>query len=185
MAILRKSDNPLTRHQKGKRWATATLVFCGAFSIWANVRSGQMNMESAIASVVPPIVAFLTSHLISYFSPTKVGHKVLVWGGFGLVTLVAMYGSGWHIFDYVVQTGQHWSTAISYVFITDAPMLFAAAVLVQKVSTSQTKASTASPAKVATAPKRTSAPKKTTAPKATKPTIVPNLPEPAFSSKSA
>lgn len=131
-----------------------------------------MNAESAIASVVPPIVAFLTSHLISYFNPTKFGHKVLIWGGFGLVTLVAMYGSGWHIFDYVTQTGQHWTTAISYVFITDAPMLFAAAILVQKVPTS-TKVATPT-----TAPKRTSAPKKTTATKATTTTKKPTTPKP-------
>lgn len=155
------------------------------FSIWANVRSGQMNAESMVSSVVPPIVAFLTSHLISYFNPVKIGQKLLTWGGFGLVTVIAMYGSGWHIFDYVTQTGQHWTTAISYIFITDAPMLFAAALLVQKVPTSQTSTKRTSPAKTTTAPKRTSTPKKTTAARAASTAKATNVVTPDFSSKSA
>jgi hypothetical protein len=169
---------PTTRHQKGKRWATYTLLICGAFSIWANVRSGQMNYESVIVSVFPPIVAFATSHLISYFNPRKTGHRVLIWGIGGIVLLFAMYGSGWHIWDYVIKTGQHWTTGIAYIFITDVPMLLAAVILVEKVSTAQQATSPAKavktdiaastvkapvkaqkavrPAKAATPPKRTS-----------------------------
>lgn len=186
MSIRTKTDKPpVTRTEKGKRWATATLVFCGMFSIWANVRSGQMNTESVIVSIVPPIVAFLTSHLISYKNPRTIGQKVLIWGILGLIMIFAMYGSGWHIFDYVVKTGQHWTTGIVYIFITDAPMLVAATILVQKVpstaqtSTNRTKA-TASVAKATTAAKKTTAPKATQAAKrtnATKSTKTPNVPD--------
>ncbi len=171
---------PKTRHQKGKWWATGTLVICGAFSIWSNVRSGQMNYESVIVSVFPPIVAFVVSHLITYFNPQKIGQKVLVWGIGGIIMVIAMYGSGWHIFDYVIRTGQHWTTGIAYIFITDAPMLMAAVILVDKVSTAQTSTSTvkapvkaqkvAQPAKAAKPPaKRTSPAKVTTPAKTAKP----------------
>jgi hypothetical protein len=131
-----------------------------------------MNYESVIVSVFPPIVAFLSSHLIGYFSPRKTGQRVLVWGIGGAIMVIAMYGSGWHIWDYVIATGQHWTTGIAYIFITDAPMLLAAAILIQKVPTAQnvTKAVTATntvkapvkaqkatrPAKAANPPKRTS-----------------------------
>lgn len=165
---------PTTRHQKGKWWATGTLVICGAFSIWSNIRSGQMNYESVITSVFPPIVAFLSSHLISYFSPTKIGQRVLVWGIGGIIMTIAMYGSGWHIFDYVSKTGQHWTTAISYIFITDAPMLLAAVILVDKVPTAKTTTNTvkapvkaqkvASPAKATKPPAKRTPPAKRVTP---------------------
>src|SRR5689334_22586606 len=171
---------PTTRHQKGKWWATGTLVICAAFSIWANVRSGQMNYESVIVSVMPPIVAFFSSHLIGYFNPTKIGQRILVWGIGGIIMVIAMYGSGWHIYDYVIRTGQHWTTAIAYIFITDAPMLLAAVILVDKVPTAQTTTNTvkapvkaqkvASPAKATKPPtKRTSPAKVTTPAKTVKP----------------
>jgi len=140
-----------------------------------------MNYESVIVSVFPPIVAFATSHLISYFNPRKTGHRVLIWGIGGIVLLFAMYGSGWHIWDYVIKTGQHWTTGIAYIFITDVPMLLAAVILVEKVSTAQTAANrqempttvraqpkaqkATSPAKQTTTTKRTPAPKRQVAPK--------------------
>src|SRR5258706_13996581 len=110
---------PRTRSQKGHAWATATLVICGTFSVYANVRSGQLYRDSIIVSVLPPVVAFITSHLISYFNPSKKWTKALIYGGFGTICVIAMYGSGWHIYSFVSQTGQHWTTAISYIFITD------------------------------------------------------------------
>jgi hypothetical protein len=139
-----------TRHQKGRRWATLTLVLCGAFSLWANVRSGNLGTENIVISAFPPIVAFATSHLIGYFNPRKMGQKVLVWGGMGSVMVFAMIGSGTHIADTVIKEGQPWYIGIVYIFITDAPMLLAGAILVEKVPTAQTVQSTqpvSSPAK--------------------------------------
>lgn len=193
MAIFgNKGSNPTTRHQKGKRWATFTLLICGAFSLWANVRSGQINAESVIVSVFPPIVAFVVSHLIAYFNPRKTVQYVGVYGILGSICAIAMYGSGWHIFDYVIRTGQHWTTGIAYIFITDAPMLVAAAILVMKVPTTTTVTKQTSPAKVAVSPTapipaKTATPAKTTKPaakratprKTTKPST--NVPEPSFS----
>lgn len=153
---------PTTRHQKGRRWATATLVVCGAFSIWANVRSGSLHAENVVVSVLPPVVAFLTSHLVTYFNPTKTGHKVMIWGGMGSITILAMVGSGTHIIDTVTRTGQHWLIGLTYVFITDAPMLLSAAILIDKVPTAQTVANRTSAAKPAkkTVPAKATAPKK-------------------------
>lgn len=141
-----------------------------------------MNAESIITSVFPPIVAFLSSHLISYFSPTKIGQRILVWGIGGIIMTIAMYGSGWHIYDYVARTGQHWTTAISYIFITDAPMLLAAVILVDKVPTAKTATNTVkapvkaqkatSPAKATKPPvKRTTPAKVATPAKSAKPDI--------------
>jgi hypothetical protein len=156
---------PRTRTQKGKAWATATLVICGAFSIWANIRSGQFLAENIIVSGFPPIVAFVTSHLISLFNPRKVLSKVMIYGGFGLVCLVAMYGSGWHIYTYALENGQHWSAAVSYVLMTDTPMLLAAAILATKVPTTQTQPTPTKrtpPIKKATTPRAASPVKKAT-----------------------
>lgn len=158
-----------TRHQKGRRWASFTLVICGAFSIWANVRSGSLGVENVVISVFPPIVAFATSHLIGYFSPRKTGQRVLVWGGMGTVMVFAMIGSGTHIIDTVTKTGQHTLIGFVYIFITDAPMLLAGAILVEKVPTAQAVARVATPAKqtstakatVKTNPAKTATPKKT------------------------
>lgn len=162
-----KERVPLTKHQKGRRWATATLVICGAFSIYANVRSGQFEAEPIVVSVFTPIVAFLSSHLITYFSPKTKGAKFMIYGGFGLITLFAMMGSGWHIVETVQRAGQNHYIAIIYVFITDAPMLLAAAILIEKVPTGRnTTVKVPTPtasAKPKTTPKRTPA-KKATSP---------------------
>jgi len=188
----RNGKNPPTRHQKGKRWATLTLLLCGSFSIWANVRSGQINAESVIVSVFPPVVAFAVSHLIAYFNPRGWVQKVGVYGILGLIMTIAMYGSGWHIFDYVTLSGQHWTTAIAYIFITDAPMLVAAGILVAKVPTTTTAVNRTPPANVTpptipakkTTPAKTTKPaaKRTTPAKTTKPSQkVPTPPIPTFS----
>jgi hypothetical protein len=188
--IMAKPRIPRTKAQKGKFWATVTLLVCGAFSIFANVRSGRLESESVVVSVMPPVVAFLSSHLISYFSPRNLVGKILVYGVGGLIAIFAMYGSGWHIVEFVVRTGQPWTTAVSYVFITDAPMLLAAAILIEKVSTARsdanaanrttttpkTKATTpvkqAPPAKATVAAKTTKPPaKRAVAPKTTVPTF--------------
>lgn len=188
-----KLSIPRTRQQNGRMWASLTIVLCGAFSIYANVRSGQINRDSIIVSVVPPIVAYVTSHLIGYFGQNKSKTlKRVIYGGFGAICVIAMYASGWHIFDFVLQTGQHWTTAISYVFITDAPMLLAAGILVEKVSTARsatTQAVKTTPAKVAKAApvaKTTgTATNRTRATKTTKPTIVPTFVGPAIVDETA
>lgn len=171
-----KPRMPRTRAQKGRLWATATLVVCLSFSLWANVESGRFEAKSIAVSAMPPIVAFFCSHLISYFAPRTKLMKTVIYGGFGAITAFAMYGSGYHIINFVMSTGQPWETAISYVFITDAPMLLAAGILIEKVTTAR---SATAPAKQATtAPVKTTAPnpkvttvaKTTTAPKATKAT---------------
>jgi hypothetical protein len=182
MAINPKAALPHTRTQKGKGWATLTLLACATFSLWANVRSGQLYRDSIVVSVMPPIVAFCTTKLIAYFSPRTKWTKALIYGGFGLITVVAMYGSGWHIVEYVHSTGQPWATAVSYVFITDAPMLLAAGVLVQKVPMTQSRTEPAKvvqppqappqpPAKKTAPAKRTTPAKATKATKAAKPTV--------------
>lgn len=180
MAINPKAALPHTRTQKGKGWATLTLLACATFSLWANVRSGQLYRDSIVVSVMPPIVAFLTTKLIAYLSPRTTWTKALVYGGFGLITVVAMYGSGWHIVEYVHSTGQPWATAVSYVFITDAPMLLAAGVLVQKVPMTQNRtepAKVVAPPQAPKATKATATPAKRTTPakaaKATKATVPP------------
>lgn len=96
----------------------------------------------------------------------------MIWGGFGFVTLFAMYGSGWHIYDYVTSTGQHWTTGIAYIFVTDFPMLFAAAILVQKVPTAKTSSNRTSAAK--SAPKKTTPTKAASVKKATTRATTPN-----------
>ena len=189
-----KPRMPHTRTQKGKGWATLTLIACGAFSLWANVRSGMLSRDSIVVSVLPPVVAFLTTKLIAYLSPKTKWTKTLVYGGFGLITLVAMYGSGFHIVEFVMKTGQPWLTAISYVFIADAPMLLAAAVLVAKVpmQVSQAKPATETkptptPKPVKAAPAKTVAPKATNAPQKAVPakrTSRATKAQPAFSNKA-
>lgn len=155
MAVLPKPSIPQTKHQKGRMWATMTLVICGTFSLYANVLSGSFNRNSVIVSALPPVVAFLSSHLISYFNPKTIWTKATVYGGFGLISLIAMYGSGYHIVEFVMHTGQPWTTAISYVFITDAPMLLSAGILISKVSTSQKATETAKPVQAAIPAKKT------------------------------
>ena len=177
---------PHTKAQKGRMWATVTLLVCGTFSLYANVRSGSFAQDSVIVSAFPPVVAFLSSHLISYFNPKTIWTKVTVYGGFGFISVIAMYGSGYHIVEFVTHTGQPWTTAISYIFMADAPMLLSAGILITKVTTSQsatetgkttnrtTPAKKTTPAKVANAPKpvvssTTTKPpaRRTTAPKPT------------------
>jgi hypothetical protein len=185
---------PHTRHQKGHAWATGTLAICGIFSIYANVRSGQIATEPVVISVFPPIVAFLTSKLIAYFNPKGKIAKIAVYGGFGIVCLISMGASGFHIVDTVVRNGQEWYVGLMYVFITDAPMLLAAGILVQKVPTAMTAekapepavktvaAKATSPAKAAAPAKTTKPPaKRTSAAKTTKPSRT--QPTPSFSAK--
>lgn len=166
---------PKTRHQSGRMWATLTLVICGAFSLFANVRSGMLAMEPIIVSIFPPIVAFASSHLISYYNPQTKWTKAIVYGGFGLVCTFAMIGSGKHIVDTVVRAGQPFEIAVIYIFMTDMPMLLAAGILVTKVSTSKTTTKAenrTSPAKATTPAKKTvpaKAPVQTTAKKAATP----------------
>jgi hypothetical protein len=170
MALFSKEGKTVTRHQKGRRWATATLVVCGAFSIWANVRSGALHTDSVVVSVLPPVVAFLTSHLVTYFNPVKLGQRLMIWGGMGSITILAMVGSGTHIVDTVTRTGQHWIIGVTYVFITDAPMLLSAAILIDKVPTAQLAANRTSatiPVKKAATPAKKATPAKTAVPKKT------------------
>lgn len=98
-------------------------------------------------------MAFATSHLIGYFSPRKTGQKILVWGGMGSVMIFAMIGSGTHIADTVIREGQPWYIGIVYIFITDAPMLLAGAILVERVPTAQSVQVAATPAKRTSAAK--------------------------------
>lgn len=171
---------PKTRHQKGHNWATGTLLFCGAFSLYTNVRSGQIATEPVIISAFPPIVAFLSSKLIAYFNPRGWVAKLFVYGGFGIICVISMGASGFHIVDTVMRNGQSWYVGLMYIFITDAPMLLAAGILVQKVPTTinrtepdkkiQTVVTPAIPATKTTPAKTTKPATKRTAPtKTTKP----------------
>jgi len=130
-----KAKNPLTRLQKGKRYALLALIITGSYSTYANVRSGQIAMEPVITSVAPTIVFFLTVHLISYFTPKTRFQQVLVYGGLGFVTLVAFGVSGFHIWELTVRNGQLWWVALFYPFMIDVPSAIATVILVQKVST--------------------------------------------------
>lgn len=167
---------PQTKHQKARTWATATLVICGTFSLYANVLSGSFTLNGVVVSAFPPIVAFLSSHLISYFNPKTIWTKVTVYGGFGLISAFAMFGSGYHIVEFVMHTGQPMTTAISYIFMADAPMLLSAGILIAKVSTAQTATT-----EVKTA-NRTVPAKKTTPTKATSATSVAKTTKPKVSS---
>ena len=92
------------------------LLYCGAFSIYANVRSGQIEMEPVIISITPPIVAFLTSKLIAYFNPSSRIGKIAVYGGFGVICAISMLASAFHIIDTVDRNGQDWRIGLLYVF---------------------------------------------------------------------
>ena len=133
-----KPTTPRTKTQKARFWATVTLVLCGSYSIWANVSSGRANHDSVVVSVLPPIVAFCLSHLIGYLNPKTRFQKILVWAGFGLSLLFAFIASGYHIWEKSYETGQPWYIALTYPFLSDIPMIFAAVALVQKVPATQT-----------------------------------------------
>jgi hypothetical protein len=60
-----------------------------------------------------------------------------------------MIGSGTHIVDTVVKSGQHQAIAIIYVFIVDAPMLLAGVILIEKVPAIAQRAKPAISAKAA------------------------------------
>lgn len=170
-----KLSIPRTKSEKGRMWATVTLLICGAYSLWANVRSGQFAMENLVTSAMPPVVAFLSSHLIGYFSPRRIATKLLIWGIGGVIMVFAMIGSGTHIVEYVVRNGQPFQIALIYVFITDAPMLLAGAILLQKVPTTAAPAkrtietTVANQSKTASVPKATQPAKKATPAKRTTP----------------
>lgn len=163
---------PTTRYQKGRRWATVTLAVCGLFSMYANVRSGQLALESIIWSGFPPLVLFLTVHVISYLSPRSRVSKGLVYGGLGFVVLVAFGGSAYHIVEQAMQHGQPWYTALTYPFIADIPSLMCAAVLAKRdvrAERAEMPQERATQPKVATQAKKTTPPKSAQSPKATKP----------------
>lgn len=176
MAIFSKEKKPVTRYQKGRRWSTWTLVLTGLFSIWFNVRSGQIAPEPILMSAMPVVVLFLTIHLISYLNPQKALHKVLVYAGLGIVVAVAFGMSGYHLYSEAIKNGQPWFIAISYPFIVDVPSVISAVILVERVPTAQVNktrteaAKRTVPAKAAKAAqpaaKRTSAPKAKTPAKA-------------------
>lgn len=179
MAIFgRNRTNPTTRYQKGRRWATATLAFCSLFSMYANVRSGQISVESVLWSAAPPTVLFLTVHVISYLTPKSRIRKALVWFGLGFVTIVAFGASGYHIVTQAMENGQPWYTALCYPFLLDIPSLMCAAVLVTKdkvTQAAQIVQAVAIPATVPTPPKatpaRANAAKRATPAKTTKPAV--------------
>lgn len=175
MAIWSKGPKPTTtRYQKGRRWATVTLAVCGAFSMYANVRSGDITLEGALWSGFPPLVLFLTVHVISYLSPRSRMSKALVYGGLGFVVIAAFAGSGFHIFEQAVQHGQPPLMALSYPLIVDIPSLMCAAILAKrdvKAESVENRQLAASQAKATqTAAKKANPPKKATVPqKANKP----------------
>lgn len=177
MAIWRRT--PLTRHQKGRRWATWTLVLTGLFSIWFNVRSGELSPEPIAMSVMPVPVLFLTVHLISYLNPRMMWHKVLVYGGLGLVVIVAFGMSGYHLWEQAVQNGQPWFIAITYPFIVDVPSTISAVILVEKVPVEKTAQNRTQAAKQAVPAK------KTTPAKAAKPASKPSRTSPAKAASPA
>lgn len=130
-----KRKLPLTRLQKGKRYALLVMLLGLAYSTYANVRSGAIDAEPIITSVAPTIVFFGTVHLIAYYTPKNKFEKGLVWFGLGFVALVAFGISGFHIWELTVRNGQHWIVALFYPFIVDIPTALATAILIQKVST--------------------------------------------------
>lgn len=94
--------------------------------------------------------------------------KTVIYGGFGTVVVFAMIGSGLHIVDTAMRAGQPFQIALMYVVITDLPMLLAAVILIEKVTTAKTttEVTTAKlPAKRTTPAKKTTAKKATTTPK--------------------
>lgn len=169
MALFSKERKPLTRFQKGRRWSTWTLVLTGLFSIWFNVRSGEIAPEPIAFSAMPVVVLFLTIHLITYLNPRKWLMKALVYIGLGIVVAVAFGMSGYHLYSEAVHNGQPWLIAISYPFIVDVPSVISAVILVEKVPTSQVSTISAKPVKAVapvkaakaapTTAKRTSSPK--------------------------
>lgn len=198
MAIFSQNrTNQPTATKAGRKWATTTLLICGAFTIWAQYDWPGLPdwVVSVIVAVFPPIVSFITSHLISYLNPKTKWTKGLIYGGFGAIIVTAMAGSAMHILRTVHDAGQPWHTAWTYIFLADAPMLLAGVVLSIKVSgtavrtirTSETK--DVEPAKVKepikkAVPAKTTKPavKRTTPAKAVKPSQATSVP--AFSSKS-
>jgi len=154
--MAQKEKTPTTRYQKGRKWATATLVLTGLFSIWFNVRSGKLAPEPVLFSVMPVVVLFLTIHLITYLNPRKGWHKVLVYAGLGLVTLVAFGMSGYHLWEQAVHNGQPGLIALTYPFIVDVPSVISAVILVEKVPVAQSSANRTQPAKAAVPAKKTS-----------------------------
>lgn len=177
MAIWTKGPKPpVTRYQKGRRWATVTLAVCGLFSMYANVRSGNLALENVLWSGFPPLVLFLTVHVISYLSPRSKVSKALVYGGLGFVVLVAFGGSGWHIVTEALAHGQTWYTAWTYPFIADIPSLMCAAVLAKRdvrAERAEIPQVVTQPAQRTSPAKKTSTTKKTTAQKTPKPSTKP------------
>jgi len=153
---------PITKVQKGRRWATATLVLTGLFSIWFNVRSGKIAAEPILFSAMPVVVLFLTIHLISYLNPRKGMHKVLVYFGLGMVSIVAFGMSGFHLYTEAIKNGQIWIIAITYPFIVDVPSVISAVILVEKVPVARAVTQPANPAKK-TVPAKKASPTKATA----------------------
>jgi hypothetical protein len=160
-----------TATKSGRRWATTTLVVCGLFTIWAQYDWSFVPDFAVpiIVAVFPPIVSFVSSHLISYLNPKTKWTKTFVYGGFGAVIASAMTGSALHILRTVHDAGQPWHTAWTYVFMADAPMLLAASVLAIKVTGTATKTNRTTETKSAETETVVAAPKKVTPTKTTKP----------------
>lgn len=150
-----KAKNPLTRLQKGKRYALMALIITGSYSTYANVRSGMIAAEPIVTSIAPTFVFFLTVHLLSYFTPKNTFQRVLVWGGLGLVALVAFGISGIHIWELTVRNGQMWWVALFYPIIVDVPSAIATVILVQKVSTNGNQTKKVEPVKAVVPAKTT------------------------------
>lgn len=198
MAIFgQNGTNQTTATKAGRKWATATLAICGAFTIWAQYDWPGIPhwVVSVIVAVFPPIVSFVTSHIVSYLNPKTKWTKALVYGGFGAIILSAMTGSAVHIFRTVTEAGQPWYSALTYVFMSDAPMLLAGVVLSLKVTGTTARVNRTIETKDVEAPKVEVTPKKVVPAKTTKPAVKKTtpakttkpsqaVPEPAFSSKS-
>jgi len=172
----------------GRWWASGSIIYCGAFSIWANVTYGEIRLDNVIASVFPVGVLWLNSHMMGYFlPPTKLG-KFGVFTGLGIVLIVAFVVSGWHIVTKTMESGQPDIIAWLYPFLADWPIFVAFLILIKRVETdiatktapSRAKAAKkAVPAKVTPAPKATIPAKRTTpAKKAATPKALPNAQNP-------
>jgi hypothetical protein len=169
----RNGTSQTTATKSGRRWATWTLILCGTFTIWAQYDWPFMPNWAVpiVVAVFPPIVSFFTTHVVSHLNPKTKGTKILVYGGSGAVIASAMTGSAMHIWDTVREAGQPVYTAWTYVFMADAPMLLAAAILAIKVTGTKQAANRTNATVVATPPTAVVPVKKATPAKTTKPAV--------------
>jgi hypothetical protein len=164
--------------QRGKFWASATILFCGAYSVWANVTFSQIRFDYVVASVFPVGVLWLTSHTVGYYAGKGRGW---IYAGLGLILSVSFYVSGFHIVDKTIHSGQPWYVAVFYPVLADFPIVVAFLILIRRMETTTVPVKetqtviiptkVTSPAK--SAPKATPAPKRAPAKKTPIPTSVP------------